>query len=210
MNAPAITPAASMFMQELSKTNTKAFFDANRHRFEAEVKAPFASLISALEDRARGPFKTFRLNRDTRFSADRSPYKSMHGAVSRTGRHYLHIDAEGLLVVAGSYIFDRDGLTAYREAVLDDDTGAELEARIATLAAAGIVVSPGGAAPLKTAPRGIDTNHPRIALLRNKALMASLRIAPAYLPIEAAADRVDAFWAEATPLTAWLAAIAED
>lgn len=85
-----ITPDTLGFFTALAADNGRAFWQSNKARMEAEVKAPFAELIAALEPRF-GPFKTFRMNRDIRFSADRSPYKTMMGAADRRTGYRLSI-----------------------------------------------------------------------------------------------------------------------
>ena len=110
-----ITPGAFSFFAELAADNSRAFWQSNKARMEAEVKAPFAKLMAMLEPRF-GAFKTFRMNRDTRFSVSKSPYKTMMGAVDRQiGYHYVHFDAQGVLIVSGACIFTKDQLRSYRE-----------------------------------------------------------------------------------------------
>jgi uncharacterized protein (DUF2461 family) len=98
-----LTPDATAFFADLEEDNSQRFWHANKDRYNASVHAPFAAVLDELEPEW-GPFKTFRMNRDVRFSTDKSPYKTMHGAVSRTCPYrYLHIDKEGVLLVAGAY-----------------------------------------------------------------------------------------------------------
>jgi uncharacterized protein (TIGR02453 family) len=71
------------FFVDLSAHNEKAWFDANRARYEASVKAPFALLLQALEPalakvtpQLSSTPSPMRINRDIRFSKDKSPYKT--------------------------------------------------------------------------------------------------------------------------------------
>ena len=115
------------------------------------------------------------MNRDIRFSADKSPYKPMHGAAHGMpgAVHYLHLDASGLMVACGSYMMPSDELERFREAVAADTSGGELEEILAGLRRRrSLRLSPGGAEPLKTAPRGYPRDHPRADLLRQKGLIA--------------------------------------
>jgi uncharacterized protein (TIGR02453 family) len=71
------------FFVDLSAHNEKAWFDANRARYEASVKAPFAGLLQALEPalakvtpQLSSTPSPMRINRDIRFSKDKSPYKT--------------------------------------------------------------------------------------------------------------------------------------
>ena len=78
-----------------------------------------------------GEAKLFRPNRDTRFSKDKTPYKTNTAAVifgDGGGSVYLSLSAEGLHVGGGGYHLDRDQLARYRAAVDADRSGKELEA----------------------------------------------------------------------------------
>lgn len=200
-----LTDAACAFFDDLESDNSAAFWAANKARFERDVKVPFAGLLSALEPEL-GPFKTFRIHRDTRFSADKSPLKTMHGAVDRTsGLRYLHLDREGMLLVCGAYAFAKTDLAAWRAAVDDEARAAALGDVLGGLAAAGIEVAPGGVAPLTGVPRGFPADHPRIGLLRWKGCMALRRIPRSALPAEVLPEAARAFWKATAGLHDWLA-----
>jgi len=81
------TPDSFVFFEELARNNSKAWFDANRGRYQAHVPGTFRGLLAALEPlllRLNPNFETSgktnrnfsRINRDIRFSKDKSPYKS--------------------------------------------------------------------------------------------------------------------------------------
>lgn len=200
-----LTADAFAFMRDLKPDNTKEFWTASKARFETSLKLPFGLLLDELKRRGYGPFKVFRMNRDARFSPDKSPYKDIYGAVSReNGSHYLHIDDTGVMIVAGSYIFEKDGLVRFRAAVADKTTGTELERIISVLDMAGVGVGPGGAEPLKTAPRGTDPDHSGIALLRQKGLMATERLSAEPILLDTLADTVASFWKETEPVSTWI------
>lgn len=198
--------AATDFLAALEENNSREFWQANKAIFEAEVQGPMAALIDALPARFQ-PFKVFRMNRDVRFSADKSPYKTMHGAVhGEDGSvHYLHVDADGLLAACGAYLMSSAQLDRYRRAVADEETGPELERVLAGVTEAGLEVGVGGAEPLKTAPRGYPKDHARIRLLRQKGVIASATLAGAKLRN---GDRVRQFvvdtFTAADPLHRWL------
>ena len=96
-----------------------------------------------------------------------------------------------------------DRLGRYREAVVDDKPGAELEQIIAAIEEADVTVH--GHGVLKSAPRGYPADHPRIVLLRYKGLTAWKQwpVEP-WLETEAAKDRVVSFFRTALPLCSWL------
>jgi uncharacterized protein (DUF2461 family) len=97
-----------------------------------------------------------------------------------------------------------DQLDRYRQAVAGDRTGGELEDVIAAIEKRGIGVA--GRDVLKTAPRGYPADHPRIGLLRYKALVAWKEWpVEGWLETEAARDRVAGFLRTTRPLSTWLA-----
>lgn len=200
-----LTPEATAFFAELEADNSKDFWHANKDRYHAAVRTPFAAILDTLEPEW-GPFKTFRVHRDVRFSADKSPYKTMQGAASRTCSYrYLHIDKDGILLVAGAYIFTKEQLSATRERLADEKAAAEFLRIVADLEGANITLEPGGAAPLKTAPRGTDPDHPMIKYLRWKGMMATGRISlDRALDVRSVTDDIAAFWCSTRALTEWL------
>jgi uncharacterized protein (TIGR02453 family) len=173
-------PAATHFFEDLEDQNTREFWLANKEVFDREVREPMAALLDSLPEEYQ-PFKVFRMNRDVRFSADKSPYKIMHGAAHGIpgAVHYLHLDASGLMVACGNYMMQSEELERYRLAVADDASGEELTEILAALRRRrSLEVGPGGPEPLKTVPRGYPRDHPRAALLRQKGLIA-MRTRPA-------------------------------
>ena len=167
--------AATQFFEDLEDQNTREFWLAHKDMFEREIREPMAALLDSLPEEYQ-PFKVFRMNRDVRFAADKSPYKTAHGAAHGVpgGVYYLHLDASGLMVACGSYMMPPDQLERYRQAVVDDSSGKELSEILAALRRRrSLSVGPGGAEPLKTAPRGFPRDHPRADLLRQKGLIAA-------------------------------------
>ena len=195
------------FYDGLEENNSRAYWLANKPIFERAVREPMAALLAGLPE-AYGQFHMFRPNRDVRFSADKSPYKTAQGAVSEAGdggTYYVQISSAGLYVGSGMYMLAPDQLARFRAAVADDRSGEQLEQVIKELTRAKIAVEPGHDAPLKSAPRGYPKDHPRIERLRWKACMASTEIAsPSVLASTKLRDRAVAFWERTEPLVAWL------
>lgn len=194
------------FFAELEYNNERDWWTANQARWRTVVREPFEAVCDALETQF-GPAKVFRPNRDVRFSADKSPYKTHQGAVVRTSPGvglYLQVSSAGLLTGSGWWSPEPSQVEAFREAVLDDESGDELAAIIEQLQAAGTEI---GGDRLKTAPRGIDRTHPRIGLLRHRTLLASVdHGSPEWLETSEVVDRVRKDWASFSPLNDWLAA----
>src|ERR1700737_2776644 len=147
------------FFKGLELDNSKRYFDAHRKRDEDEVRGPMLELLTELEP-LLGPGRVFRINRDIRFSADKSPYKTNIGATA--GRLYIHLDARQLFTATGAHMPDAGWLARYREAVASP-AGERLAQVVDSMRAAGLNV---GGNELKTAPRGYSADHPRIELLR--------------------------------------------
>jgi uncharacterized protein (TIGR02453 family) len=173
----SFTPKATEFFAGLERDNSKDYWTANKAVFENEVKEPMAALVESLPEEF-GPFKIFRMNRDIRFSADKSPYKTQHGAAHEADGtvYYVHLDAHGLMAACGAYMMAPDQLERYREAVADDSTGPALQGILDDLNERGFDVGHGMSEPLKTAPRGYPKDHPRVDLLRQKAVSAHRRL----------------------------------
>ncbi len=121
------------FFFELEANNERSWWQANKQRFETSVATPMRELLDTLEPEF-GAFKVFRMNRDVRFSADKSPYKTAHAAVTQQDgtNRYVQISATGLFAGGGMYHMARDQLERFRDAVGDDRSGGELETAIAS------------------------------------------------------------------------------
>jgi uncharacterized protein (TIGR02453 family) len=192
------------FYEQLGSDNSRAFWAANEDRFAEYVKAPMADLTQALDE--FGPFHLFRPHNDQRFSKNKPPYKTHQGAFGEleggTG-YYLQFSAEGLMVAAGYYWMAKDQLTRFREAVVADNTGTEIELLVAAAEAARFEV--GAIGELKSAPRGYDRNHPRIELIRRKGLMLSKNFGtPKWIHTAQVERKVRDAWAGARDVCDWL------
>jgi len=200
-------PDALEFFVELEANNDRTWWLANKPRFDEVVREPMRSLLDELEP-TYGPFHVFRMNRDVRFSKDKSPYKTAHAAMTETeggSLHYLQISSSGMFVGGGIYHAAKDQLVRYREAVADDRTGRALQTVVSAVRKTGLDVSPGGDPPLVSAPRGFDKDHPRIELLRWKGCIALKELgAPAWLHTRRVTNEVGKVWTKAAPLVSWL------
>jgi uncharacterized protein (TIGR02453 family) len=189
------------FFEGLQADNSKTYWLAHKEVYDRHVYAPMVDLLADLAPEF-GEGKIFRPNRDVRFSADKSPYKTTIAAHLQRGG-YVQFSADGLACGYGMYMMAPDQLDRYRKAVADDVTGEELRKLTDRLDAQGIGVM--GHDTLKTAPRGYPKDHPRADLLRNKGLVAWRQWPVAgWLGTTTARNRVvDFLWA-ARPLGDWL------
>ncbi|MBM3164082.1 MAG: DUF2461 domain-containing protein [Bacteroidetes bacterium] len=123
------------FFMELASNNHKEWFDRNRFRYENHVKKPFSAFTQALIDRLSENYPVFnellakdcifRINRDIRFSNDKTPYKLMCSAVIAPGGKkstaingiYFEFSPEHLRVYGGVYEIDKEQLQELREGI---------------------------------------------------------------------------------------------
>jgi uncharacterized protein (TIGR02453 family) len=189
--------------------NTRAWFDANRQRYERHVRLPMEALLAAAADEFGADGKVFRPNRDVRFSADKRPYKEHCGAVinHRTGgdepAYYVQVAADGLYAATGYYELSRDQLDRFRRAVNDGRRGGALVRLVRDARAAELEV---GGRELSRAPRGYTVDHPRIELLRHRRLFVGRRwpVEP-WVHTAEAYERIAAVWRAGQPIGRWLA-----
>lgn len=109
-----------VFFQELAANNTKEWFDDNRKRYESKVKIPFENFVADFILAVRPSFvqlnisakqSIFRINKDIRFSNDKSPYKlNKSAAIAPGGRKdwetpgvYLELGPENVKIYGGIY-----------------------------------------------------------------------------------------------------------
>ena len=108
------------FWKGLAKNNTKAWFDENRKSYEQHLKDPYQRLAAALVEQiteVEPEYSTtpkqamYRINRDIRFSADKTPYKTRLGVtVGRNEKHdpnwpayTVSVGVDGIWVAGGLY-----------------------------------------------------------------------------------------------------------
>jgi uncharacterized protein (TIGR02453 family) len=198
------------FWEGLADHNDREWFAAHRDAFDAAVLAPMQALMASVEHLGRS--RIFRIHRDVRFSADKSPYKTQLGATIDRGDEgvlYVHVDSEGITVGSGFPAFDRDQLSRFREALDDPRSGPELSQLVARLRGAQHVVGTVkagrvGGLDLKRTPRPFADDHPRSELLRLKRLLvARHHERPAWVHSRSARNRILAIWSEQAPLGEW-------
>ncbi|MGQ0465715.1 MAG: DUF2461 domain-containing protein [Sporichthyaceae bacterium] len=181
----------------------KEFWARNRARYDGEVRAPFEALLAELAPEF-GDARVFRPYRDVRFAKDKSPYHLHVSATIDRGpvSHYVALKYDSFIVGVGAYGPTPEQLRTIRAAIDDPRRGELLQSIVDRLEAAGMVWS--GEA-LSTAPRGYGTDHPRIRLLRARALvMARSWPLPGWVFTGRAVDEVRLQWRAAAPLADWL------
>jgi uncharacterized protein (TIGR02453 family) len=193
-------PGVVEFFDGLEVDNTKAYWTAHKDFYVADVLGPMEALLAGLAPEF-GEGRVFRPYRDTRFSPDKSPYKTTIAAHNDAG--YISLSSDALGVGSGLYMPSPAQLARFRAAVADGRTGRQLVALVEELHRRRLRVS--AHETLKSAPRGYPVDHPRIDLLRHKGLTAwkEWAVGP-WLGTAAPKRRIaDALRATA-PLRAWL------
>ena len=197
------SPDSFAWFAGLEADNSKTYFTEHRETYDRAVRGALEALLEELADEFGGRVKLFRQNRDIRFSRDKSPYKTRtYGVIqdrpSSRAPLYAQISREGLFAGSGYYLLDSAQLERFRDAVVDDRSGPELERAIAGIETFGEA--------LKTAPRGYPRDHPRVGLLRHKSLISGSRLAPTKKRISrnAALDHARTIWNACAPMNAWL------
>jgi uncharacterized protein (TIGR02453 family) len=200
-------PEVGTWFLGLEADNSRDYFAAGREFFEESIRGQMEALLTELGERFGGDVKMFRQNRDVRFSADKSPYKTnTYGVVRGSGIAaqglYASISARGLVAGSGYHMMARDQLNRYRDGVDDRTYGPELKKLVAKAEKAGLEL---WGESLATAPRGYPKDHERIELLRRKSLSLG-----ATLELGRGISRTDGLrfvtktWRNAAPVTGWL------
>ncbi len=178
------------FFEELAIFNAKEWFEGNKARFQESVQQPAQAFVAALGERLQslapglqystslnGSGSIMRIHRDTRFSKDKTPYKTNLGIAWWEGPgkkmeepgYFFHLDREGAWFANGMYIFPKDILTTYRKAVDHDKRGKAFVEAIEHAAATGLSIS--GSGEYTRVPTGYDKEHPRGELLKKKGIV---------------------------------------
>lgn len=188
---PGFPQEGLCFLSELKDNNNREWFEAHKDVYRNHVLAPAQDLVFALGERlkglspgivydtaANGSGSILRIYRDLRFSKDKRPYNLYVRLVFWEGQRkkmenpsfFVRISPGEVGVYAGLHVFQKPVLAAYRDAVVDDQLGPDLEAAIAEVKGAGAYTL--GGEHYKRVPRGYDAEHPRADLLRYKGLWA--------------------------------------
>jgi uncharacterized protein (TIGR02453 family) len=215
------SPALFRFLRELARHNEREWFQANKARYDEEVRLPalrfVASFAKPLEGLSRHLIadprpvggSLFRIHRDVRFAKDKSPYKTHVGIHFRhaggSDVHavglYLHLEPGQVFAAAGVWHPDRPTLERIRKALVGDPAAW----RRAVSGRAFRATWELSGDSLRRVPRGYDPEHPLADHLRRKDFVAhvSFREADACAPSFPA--RLERAWQGSTPLMRFLA-----
>ena len=169
------------FFKTLKENNNKPWFDQNREVYDDYVADPAKSFVVAMGARLKEIVPTinadprtnkslFRINRDIRFSKDKSPYKTHMGVVFWDGDlprmessvFYFHLEPDRIMLGTGIYKFTKPQLEEYRNSVVHSRHGKELGKIHKELKVKGYEF---GGKNYKKFPRGFDGEHENAELL---------------------------------------------
>ncbi len=175
------------FYAQLARHNRREWFAEHKEVYEREVLEPARALV---DDLGRSLAKVapglhaepkvnrsiFRIQRDIRFSADKSPFKTHLGLWLWEGEgprmecsgFYFQMEPPRIMVAAGMYVFPRRLLGPFRQAVADDKLGPALTRALQPGLSQGLYDL--GGRHYARVPRGLDPGHPRADLLRHNGL----------------------------------------
>jgi uncharacterized protein (TIGR02453 family) len=184
-----LTKESLQFLDDLKKNNNRDWFQDNKKRYEI-FKKNYHQLVSDFLDVMK-PLDpslellevkncTFRINRDIRFSKDKSPYKSHLGVwmsagtkgLNRAG-YYIHIEKGASFIAGGFYSPEAEDLKKVRKeiAFFHDDLEVILKDKNFKKEFGSLDVNENNS--LKNPPRGYEKEHPAIEFLKLKSFTAT-------------------------------------
>ncbi|MWB94601.1 TIGR02453 family protein [Flavobacterium sp. GA093] len=184
-----LTKESLQFLDDLKKNNNRDWFQDNKKRYEI-FKKDYHQLVSDFLDVMK-PLDpslellevkncTFRINRDIRFSKDKSPYKAHLGVWMSTGAkganragYYVHIEKGASFIAGGFYSPEAEDLKKVRKeiAFFHDDLEAILAEKNFKKEFGSFDVNETNS--LKNPPRGYEKDHPAIEFLKLKSFTVS-------------------------------------
>lgn len=194
MPAPRFSPKTLAFLRALKRHNDREWFRERRGTYEEHVRAPMIAIIERVADdlRAFAPdlvaspkVSMYRIYRDTRFSANKSPFKSHVSAIfphRDLGKHegaglYFHLATDHVLVGGGIYAPAPRQLLQVRQHIAANSR------RLDSIVSATTFRRSYGALDgqqLKRVPRGFDPDHPAADYLRHKRFLAGCKRPPSF------------------------------
>jgi uncharacterized protein (TIGR02453 family) len=213
-------PRTLKFLKALERNNDRDWFRENKALYERDVLDPSLDFIATMGPKLAAisdhfvaiPKRTggslMRVYRDTRFSKDKTPYKTNIGIQFRheLGKdvhapgYYLHIDTAGCFVAAGMWRPDAPSLARVRE-LIAERPGDWQKARDARPFKAAFEL---GGESLKRPPKGFVPGAPHLQDLRRKDFIASANVATGELGQPQLVDVVAELYARATPFMRFL------
>ena len=184
------SPATLKFLRELRDNNDREWFAENKQRYERDVRDPAMRFIADFGPRLEriaphlvaDPRKSmFRIYRDTRFSRDKSPFKT------HVGIHFFHERSKAAASVPGFYLHIQPGESFAAAGIWHPDPAslAKVRGAIAAKSPDWLRIKksklPIEGGSLKRPPRGFPADHPLIDDLKRTDFVTSVRLSDADL-----------------------------
>jgi uncharacterized protein (TIGR02453 family) len=208
------------FFEQLSHNNNRDWFTDNKDRFQQSVLEPMSEFIAAMQPRLAAISKhyiadpkphggsMFRIYRDTRFSKDKTPYKT-HAAChfrheagkdAHAPGFYVHLDRNEIFFGGGIWQPPAPQLNSIRDFIADN---ARSWARVKN---AKKVQDAGGiqGESLQRPPRGFDENHLHIDDLKRKSFYVMSEVPPKAIASSDFLDQVELGFTRAAPLNRFI------
>ena len=215
-----LSPGLFRFLEDLRANNNREWFADQKPRYESDVLLPAVELVAALEKPlaklapmlAAVPKKhggsIMRIYRDTRFSKDKTPYKTNVGISLRhqadSDIHapgvYVHLEPKNCFIGAGCWRPNRKTLAQIRAAI-DEDPRSWCRARDQSTKKTDFELA---GDRLKTSPKGYSIDHPMIEDLRRIDFIAVAPLQEQELTSNLAIERIVARVREVRPLMRFL------
>ncbi len=198
-------PAEALaFLADLEQNNNREWFDANKQTYLDKLRAPMEEFCAAVGARmsAFAPeyltepkSAIYRIYRDTRFSSDKTPYKTALGALfyrsdlgkNEAAAYYFEVSPKHLGIAGGLYMPNADHLRAVRSHLVDN------LARFEKLLASKPLIQTGGTLQgekLIRPPKGYPADHPAIEWIKHKQWYFWVELDPALATKPAAVNEV--------------------
>lgn len=182
MQKAQILESSLQFLKLLKKNNNRPWFITNKELFlraQTNLEIFAGALLTALNthdliETPTGKKSLHRIYRDTRFSADKTPYKTnwsggfTRATASRRGGYYFHIESGNNFIAGGFWGPSPPDIKRVRDEIAFD------AAPLRKILSSKLFLSTFGelrGEQLKTVPRGFDSNHEAIDLLRYKQFL---------------------------------------
>lgn len=222
-------PAASFqFLEDLAANNNKPWFEAHKEEYRQILLEPSVAFVAAMgtqlqtfvpgiqaDTRTNGSGTLMRIYRDTRFSQDKTPYRTAvsglfwqgNGKKTESPAFGFHVDGLGMQLMAGMFTFSKEQLQRYRQAVVDDTWGNALVAAATAVRQLGSYELKGQ--HFKKIPSGYDPPQERAEWLLYNGLYAhpAHNIPPAQVCSPAIVDICLHHFQKMAPIQQWLAQV---
>lgn len=223
--APHFSPSLFRFLADLEANNDRDWFQANKDRYVEHVQEPalsfiidFAPYLEAISPHFRADARVqggslFRIHRDTRFSKDKTPYKTNTGMQFRHERakdahapgYYLHLEPGQCFMGVGLWRPETKVAYRIRDRIAEDPAGWR---RAAESKAFTDLYSLGGESLVRP-PKGFDADHPLIDDLKRKDFIASTTLTEEQVTDDSFIDLFADHCRCATPFMAFLCGAVE-